>query len=400
MINFAETFQVTNAGGTVTLSPEVIPSSIYLEMNATRTILASNYAIEYSALPEVGTSWKVVVDNRLELNGNTFTVFGISYTADMEAASTKWVYTFDVVEVSGTPTLIVSISPIRLTSDDILQGTVLIDGTTPLAKLADGTSAYFIVCNVSGVPTYVAMSGGGTITNAGAFALAAGYITNSMVNASAGIVYSKMAALTALKLLTTDASGFPTTAGAGVITNADVNASAGIVYSKMAALTALKPVVTDASGIPTTTNQIPASYGGTGQDFSASTGFVNFSAGTASAGALTDMMPLQVSWETNYVGDFKILMPFAGTLTGIYGFLNKAVGASDAVITPKNQAGTTMTSGVITFTAADPKGTAQTSAPSANNTFAAGDILTFTTSGGSAAGVAQLSITFTRTALT
>lgn len=41
-----------------------------------------------------------------------------------------------------------------------------------LSKLASGTSAQIIVANASGVPTYVAMSGDATISNAGAVSLA------------------------------------------------------------------------------------------------------------------------------------------------------------------------------------------------------------------------------------
>jgi hypothetical protein len=56
-----------------------------------------------------------------------------------------------------------------------------------------------------------------------------------------------------------------------------------------------------------------------------------------------------------------------------------------------------MTSGTITFTASDARGTAYTSTPSANNTFIAGDILTLTTAKVTAGGWARVSITYTRT---
>jgi len=98
------------------------------------------------------------------------------------------------------------------------------------------------------------------------------------------------------------------------------------------------------------------------------------------------------------VGDFKLTMPFAGTVTSIYAYATKAIAGTDnATIVPKNNAGTTMTSGTVTFTASDARGTAYTTTPSANNTFIAGDVLTFTTAKATAGGYAQLSITFTRT---
>jgi len=55
-----------------------------------------------------------------------------------------------------------------------------------------------------------------------------------------------------------------------------------------------------------------------------------------------------------------------------------------------------MTSGTITFTASDARGTAYTAIPSANNTFVEGDILTFTTAKTTAGGKVHLSLKFTR----
>ena len=58
-----------------------------------------------------------------------------------------------------------------VTSTNILDGTVAngdLAGSIALTKLASGTSAQIIVANASGVPTYVAMSGDATISNAGA----------------------------------------------------------------------------------------------------------------------------------------------------------------------------------------------------------------------------------------
>lgn len=75
-------------------------------------------------------------------------------------------------------------------------------------------SAQIIVGNGSNVATAVSMSGDVTISNAGVTAIGAGVIVNADVNASAGIVYSKLN-------LT------------GGIVNADVNASAAIAYSKL-----------------------------------------------------------------------------------------------------------------------------------------------------------------------
>lgn len=106
---------------------------------------------------------------------------------------------------------------------------------------------------------------------------------------------------------------------------------------------------------------------------------------------------LAVSFETGQLGDFKIQMDYPGTLVGIYSYATKAIAATDnGTIVPKNNAGTTMTSGTITYTASDARGTAYTSTPSANNTFVAGDYLTFTTAKTTAGGIVQLSLKILR----
>jgi hypothetical protein len=140
----------------------------------------------------------------------------------------------------------------------------------------------------------------------------AGSITNSMVNASAAIALTKLAATTASRAIVSDGSGFlvPATTTAteigyvngvtssiqtqldgkqatgnyitaltgnvtasgpgsavatianGVITNAMINASAAIAVSKLAALTASRAVVTDSSGFlaPATTTATEIGY--------------------------------------------------------------------------------------------------------------------------------------------
>jgi len=59
-------------------------------------------------------------------------------------------------------------------------------GTITLARLASGTSAQYPVCNISGVPVYVIMSGDVTQTNAGVTAIGAGKVTNAMLSTAAG----------------------------------------------------------------------------------------------------------------------------------------------------------------------------------------------------------------------
>lgn len=111
-----------------------------------------------------------------------------------------------------------------------------------------------------------------------------------------------------------------------------------------------------------------------------------------------EVLNLLVSFEaaggtTPSVGDFKIKMPYPGTVSEIYGYVVKAIANTDAgTIQAKNNAGTNMTAGLITCAISDPRGTAYTVSPSADNTFAAGDVLTFTTAKVTAGGLVQLSI--------
>lgn len=191
--------------------------------------------------------------------------------------------------------------------------------------------------------------------------------------------------------------GNVTTFTAGSIVNADVNAAAGITRSKLAAGTASHVLINSGAGVMTSEAYLAASRGGLAIDTSGATGFPSVAAGTWSVNTLTGLNTLDVSFETGEVGDFKIKMPFAGTVTEIYAYCYKAIAATDnGTITPKNNAGTTMTSGTITFTASDARGTAYTSTPSANNTFVAGDLITFTTAKATAGGKVMLSIKTTR----
>jgi hypothetical protein len=350
-------FRVENAGGTDALTTPNIPTQMYV-YSSSGVVLAANYTLEYNDLPALGTSFRVWFSfPSIDVNGNTISIFGATVTADMITAVFGY-FDFTVVATHSGNQLVASYAPWSLDEASVISGATLMAGTTALAKLASGTSAQIIVANAGGVPTYVAMSGDGTITNAGVFAIAA-----------------------------------------GVIVDADVNASAAITRSKIAAGTAAHVVINAAgTGLFSSEAQLANSRGGTGQDTSASTGFAKVASGTWSVAALTDVLLLAVSFETGEVGDFKITMPFAGTVTEIYAYVTKAIAATDdATITPKNQAGTTMTDGVITFTASDPRGTAETSTPSANNTFIAGDVLTFTAAKATAGGKCQMSITITRT---
>lgn len=348
-------FQVSNAGANIVLDGSLIADQTLIQIYAPpNVVLAADWHLEVSPEPPVGTriNYMIALNSNMNLNGNTFDIDSASFSQYLITNVGAFVG-FKYYGPGG-------LGGLFITADSVFSGYVnaanLGDGAVTLAKLENLTSANLIVGNGSNIPTAVAMSGDVTMTNAGV-----------------------------------------TSIGAGVVVDADVNASAAIARTKLASGTASYIVANDGSGVMTDQQYVTKAQGGFGQNVAAATGFTTFSSGTLSIDAIAEVVTLQVSWETGFVGDFKVKMPFAGTVTEIYAFLDKAIGALDATVTPKNNSGTTMSSGVLTFTASDPKGTAQTSSPSANNTFVATDVLTFTTAGGSAAGVATLSIKVTRT---
>ena len=80
------------------------------------------------------------------------------------------------------------------------------NGTGPISGvLADG---YVFIGNSLGVAQARLLSGAISVTNTGVVSIGAGVIVNSNINASAAIAVSKLAAMTASRVVGTDASGF------------------------------------------------------------------------------------------------------------------------------------------------------------------------------------------------
>lgn len=346
MFNY-QLISVTSAGGTVTINPKEI-SSIALIPDTTPLTLLADMVVSLSGSPANGLSLTAFIGAGIQNGGNKVTIGGVDITQEQLDQNTF----IELSYIEGSWVNTTSFPAIL----DSINGGVLIDETVSLDKLGKGTSAQTVVCDGSGNPQYVTVSGDATLSNAGAITIA-----NS------------------------------------AITNAKVSAIAAISRSKLASGSASQVLVNDVSGVMSSEAQLSPVRGGLGTDASSSTGFVTFSGGTASIGAIYEVVTLLVSFESGYLGDFKIMMPYAGTVTEIYAYATKVIaGTDDGTITPKNNGGTTMTDGVLTFVAADPRGSAYSVTPSANNTFAAGDLLTFTTAKTTAGGVVQLSIMVTR----
>ncbi len=343
-IENGQSYEITSGGGTITIDvTQPIPDFIGLYSTTTFSLLG-NWSLEFSATPPVGT--KITVGIQLQsvtLNSHTIEIFG-SALSQIELRVGGGCY-----ELHYFGGLLIWVNAPVPSQNNSISGYAI--DAMPTDRISGMTSAQIIVADGSDVAQAVDMSGDVTIDASGVTAIGANKVTNGMLAGS--IARAKLASGTADRVLTNNGAG---------------------AYTELAQLT--------------------AKLGGLGTDNSGATGFVTFNAGTASVNVLTDTNHVNVSFETGYVGDFKVKMGFAGTVTSAYAFLTKTIGAVDAVITIKNNAGTTM--GSITFTASDAKGTAQTVAISANNTFSAGDVLTFTTSGGSTTGEALVSYSFTR----
>lgn len=109
-----------------------------------------------------------------------------------------------------------------------------------------------------------------------------------------------------------------------------------------------------------------------------------------------EVIVFPVSFNTGETAQNKIEMPYSGTVSKMTAYSTSIIG-DDSTITPKNNTGTVMGSGTITFSASDPVNTGYTSTPSTNNTFVAGDILEFLTQTSTlGSGTALVSVKITR----
>ena len=116
----------------------------------------------------------------------------------------------------------------------------------------------------------------------------------------------------------------------------------------------------------------------------------------AGGGLEIDLIPSQISWDTNRLGDHKIVIPFNCTVNQIDVYADDLIEATDdADVNFKNNAGLSM--GTITFTGGDTIGTGYSITPSSNNTLTTGQIITMTTTKSTAGGNAKVSLKVTKT---
>ena len=378
---------ITNSGYTKEFTNTTIPTVVYLKL-ATNLTLTNDVNVYTSGAVANGKRVTYYINGtpNPDLNGHSFLIEGTTIREDQLKSGLYVTLVSDGVDWS-VPFICTSFdasSPVPT-----LSGVSLQDSTVPLAALQGLIPQSSIDTTGRGRIWY------GNATNQTSTLFAGG---NGKVLIGDGTDVNSVSVSGDIAIT----SAGVTSIAAGSIVNADVNASAAIAVSKLAALTASKPVVTDGSGVLTTTNQVPANYGGTGQDFSASTGFQKWSAGTASVAAITDVRDLHVSFAANSQGTYYITFPVAVTVTNIEARVETAIaGTDDATLEIQDNSGTDMTgnnltAGLLTLAASATTGTGYTSTLLSNNTFSAGQRMRIISAKTTAGGTINVQVTYTR----
>ena len=113
----------------------------------------------------------------------------------------------------------------------------------------------------------------------------------------------------------------------------------------------------------------------------------------------TELIVVPVSFEeAGVMGLIKVTIPYSCDVVGIDVAVTKLIEATDdATIIPKDHGGSAMVSGQIDLTGGAPLGNIFSSAPTGNNSFIAGEILSLETSKSTVGGLALVSVKITRT---
>ncbi len=377
-----QAYKVTSAGGTVVVAATNVPNSIYVYSDGAVS-LSNDYTINTNTVPPVGTRFRVYYNGQnINPNGHNFVLFG--FTILPSQLGHNGYYDFTVAKtLAGVVGLNYSYAPNDFAEADVIDGATIQDGTLTFDKLEGPITRTEIDSTGRGRIWY----GNSIDATSTLYAGGSGKILLGNGTDLTSVSVSGDASLSSTGVLVIDS----------VITDADIKTGANIQRQKIATGSANQVVINNASGYLSSEATLSASRGGTQLNTSASTGYATVSAGTWSVGAITDSKTFEVSFDTTAIGDVKVLFPFACTVTGFYAAVTKTIqAANNATITPKNNAGTTMTSGAVTITAGTTIGTGFTSTPSANNVFTAGQVMTLTTAKANAGGSVLLTVTYTR----
>lgn len=306
--------------------------------------------LDPSATPVIGTTVIFSYEGAAtQGGGGTITV--MSATPNIaEAWWTKKLNIHSVYTASGWVTKVF----VSASESGWIENTDLINASIALGKLVNLTSATLILGNASNIPTETAISGVISISNTGVVTFTAGSIVNVDISAAAAIAFSKLAALSSGNILVGSAGNVATSV-----------AMSGHVFISNTGVTTIQAGVITPSML----------------------------AGNGAKEAIT----MGVSAQSGELANYAWVAPFAGTLTNIYTYVTLAVAATDDWTLTANIKGVPVTGGVVTIAASSALNTADSATPSAANTFAAGDIITFVSAKPTAGGKAQLTAHVTRT---
>lgn len=378
---FTQAYQVqtiTAAGATISFNTSFRLPTLVLKPDGGAVTLLANVVVNFTGTPIDGQEVVVMWLAGFTLNGNTFTINGISLS-DLQALNEGYI-AFKYLD-GAAPVWTNTYSP-DLRTAGTLSGAVLEDASLTLAKFPAQTRGFIWAGDATGRPALLDANDNAQILIGDATDLNSVAVTGDIAITNAGV----------------------TSITAGSIVDADVNASAAIAVSKLAALTASQVVTTTAGGVLTTAATVSATLGGTGADNSAATGFQTWNAGTQAVGTLTDVRGLDnLSFVTASQGTYYLYFPFAATVTDLNCRVTSAVsGTDDGEITIANNGGTVMTgssltAGVLTIAASAVFGTGYSSTLLTNNTFTAGQSMQLTTAKVTTGGEMHCDVTYTRT---
>lgn len=382
-----KSYVITSAGGTFTTAPANVPDVIYLTVS-TPTTLAANFSVGATSFPPSGTHWRVYFHlSNLNLNGYSINIFGQRLSQDQML--TNGYYDFWVVSVNGVQGLLYNYSPYDFYVNNAIYGGIIQDGTIQLSALAQeipltsldtvGRGRILVGNSLNEISSYYAAGSGKILIGDG---------TDVLSKSVSGDISLSTTGVTSID---------------SVIVDADIKTGAAIKRQKLATGTASYVLVNSASGYMTEEATLNPLRGGLGTNASSSTGFVTFSSGSSSIGAITDVRGLDnLSFVTANQGTYYLYFPFAATATNINCRVTSDISAAnDGLITIANNSGTVMTgsslsAGVLTIAHSSVFGTGYSSTLTSNNTFAAGESLRLTTQKTTTGGVMHCDITYTR----
>lgn len=343
-------YEISTAGETITFDVSAMFGGLFIYPETDPLTLAANVVVNFTNVPNNNRNVVIKWAKGFTLNGNTFTINGVSLTDLM--ASLDGTIEFVYLNGAWVSTYIVDVA-----TAEALTGSVIKDATITLAKLEALTSAQIIVGNASNIPTAVAVTGDITISNGGVTAIGSDKITNAMVKSNAAIARTKLASGTANHVL-----------------------------------------INDGSGVLTSEAELDVSRGGIGMSATGATGFLRFSSGVASIGAITETLIAPVSFEAGETGTIYIDFPYACTILSYQFVCTKALaGTDDGTIQFADNSGTNMTGGLATIPASTAFGTKVGATITAGGDVAINDDIRITTAKTTSGGKGFVSITYTRT---